>query len=541
MIIKFIILLLLAVYLNAQTYTLYISSTKYTDVAKKYYFELKRIFPNEDLLIRTHEKPNFSLIIRNIENIEKAKELQNILSTQTTYKNSYIKKYAIEPEYNIVKVKDDIQKEQTTINTKEEENSLEEYAPTIENTNKYITAATMYNTKQYQKSYEMFYELFLENNYNININYFLGKSAFNLEKYDEATAAFERVLIQKPDFNQARYDYARILYKLKQNEEAKKEFEKLLESEITTETKEEIKKYLSILNKKNEKKKVVAKVMLGVSRSSNVNNGLNSSEYRLPGFNDILVQGEKPIADSAHSEMLNINFFNYFEKQPVRIQNSFLAYNKKFFNEKDQNINVFSYQPSLDYFDANNKHMYSLELSADKIYRGNDEDFSAYSISPKFSTKDINTYLKYQKIIYNKNIDEDKNFEKIQFFTKLNLFENMNYYTNIYKNMSINDLRTDIDKYTVGNGINLFYNITEDNKINLNYQFDYSKYKYRNVFFNSKRKDESHLIDLSLMHNFDKTSILNISTSYYKNNSNQDAYVYDEKIISLKYLKAFSW
>lgn len=75
--------------------------------------------------------------------------------------------------------------------------------------------------------------------------------------------------------------------------------------------------------------------------------------------------------------------------------------------------------------------MYSLELSADKINRGNKEDFSAYSISPKFSTKDINTYVKYQKIIYDKNIDEDKNFEKIQFFTKINLFENMNYYTNI--------------------------------------------------------------------------------------------------------------
>lgn len=44
----------------------------------------------------------------------------------------------------------------------------------------------------------------------------------------------------------------------------------------------------------------------------------------------------------------------------------------------------------------------------------------------------------------------------------------MNYYTNIYRN--INDLRVDIDKYTIGNGINLFYNITEDNKINLNYQ-----------------------------------------------------------------------
>ncbi|MDZ7819941.1 MAG: hypothetical protein U5K55_15610 [Aliarcobacter sp.] len=38
---------------------------------------------------------------------------------------------------------------------------------------------------------------------------------------------------------------------------------------------------------------------------------LNSSEYRSLGFNDILVQGEKPIADNAHSEMLNISLYNY--------------------------------------------------------------------------------------------------------------------------------------------------------------------------------------------------------------------------------------
>ena len=73
--------------------------------------------------------------------------------------------------------------------------------------------------------------------------------------------------------------------------------------------------------------------------------------------------------------MLNISFFNYLKKQPVRIQNTILAYNKSFLNEKDQNITVFSYQPSLDYFDANSKHMYSLELSADKINRGNEEEW----------------------------------------------------------------------------------------------------------------------------------------------------------------------
>jgi len=441
--------------------------------------------------------------------------------------------YINEPSYNIIEVKNKLALIKPLKNKAFEQG--------VEDTNEYITASTMFNTGQYKKSYNMFYKLFLKHNYNLNINYFLARSAYSLKKYDEATAAFERVLIINPNFNQARYDYARILYKLKQKKEAKQEFNQLLNSDINITTKEKIKEYLKVLNKKNEPKKLTAKIMLGVSRSSNVNNGLNSSEYKLPGLNDILVEGEKPIADSAYSQMVNINLFTYFKEKPLRVKNSILVYNKKFFNEKNENITVFSYKPSIDYFDKRNRYMYSLELATDRINRGNDEDFYAFSLSPKFATKDFNTYLKYQRIIYTKDIHKDKDFEKIQVFAKVNLFKNMNYYTNIYKNSRINDDREDIDKYTIGNGINIFYKITENNKIDLNYQFDYSKYKYKNIGFDTKRKDQSHLIELSLIHNFNKTSILNISTSYFKNNSNQDAYIYNEKAISLKYLKAFSW
>lgn len=49
-----------------------------------------------------------------------------------------------------------------------------EYSHDIENSNQYITASTMYNTKNYEKSYEMFNKLFLQNNTNININYFFS-------------------------------------------------------------------------------------------------------------------------------------------------------------------------------------------------------------------------------------------------------------------------------------------------------------------------------------------------------------------------------
>lgn len=401
----------------------------------------------------------------------------------------------------------------------------------------------MYNTKEYEKSYEMFNKLFLENNYNLNINYFLAKSAFFIKKYDEATAAFERVLILKPDFNQARYDYARILYILKEKTQAKQEFTKLLETKINKKTKKTIKKYLKKISQEKDKKRISgsASLTLGLSRSSNVNNGLISPEYKLPGLNDILVEGESPISDSAHFQALNLNFFNYFNSNKIRTKNSFLVYNKSFFNEKDENITLVSYKPSLSYFDNKYKNIYELELGIDKIFKRTDDNFYSFSISPKIRNKNFYSYLKYQRIMYTDEINEEKDFEKIQFFTKVNLFKNMNYYFTSYKNFRINKLRTDLDKYTITNGINLFYNITKNNKVSLNYQFDYSKYKYENVGFDTKRKDNNHSIELSHDYSIDKTSRFSSSISYTKNSSNQDAYIYDEKAIKINYTKSLVW
>ena len=90
----------------------------------------------------------------------------------------------------------------------------------------------MYKIKDYQKSYELFLKLFKVDSYNINVNYFLALSASQIDKNDEATAAFERVLAQKPDFNQARYEYAKLLFKLNLKDDAKKEFIFLSKSDI---------------------------------------------------------------------------------------------------------------------------------------------------------------------------------------------------------------------------------------------------------------------------------------------------------------------
>ena len=96
---KNLYLLLLIFYssIHANTYELYIASTKYENVAKQYLEEVNDILKIENLIIRNHEKKNFSLIVRDIQSIEEAKRLKYILKTKSIYKDSFIKKITVKP------------------------------------------------------------------------------------------------------------------------------------------------------------------------------------------------------------------------------------------------------------------------------------------------------------------------------------------------------------------------------------------------------------------------------------------------------------
>lgn len=167
---KFFFLLTFFTFGYSKTYTLYLASTKYLDVAKDYYYDIKFHAPDfYDVIIRTHKKENYSVIIRNIPDIDKTKKVQKLLLAAGKYKDSYIKVYEEEPIYNIIKL------DKNVVLSKEK---IKPYKQEVENSNEYISASIMYNTKQYQKAYDLFYKLFLENNYNKNINFFFSKKCF---------------------------------------------------------------------------------------------------------------------------------------------------------------------------------------------------------------------------------------------------------------------------------------------------------------------------------------------------------------------------
>jgi hypothetical protein len=414
-----------------------------------------------------------------------------------------------------------------------------EYSQVVEDSNEYITASIMYKIEDYEKSYNKFFKLFQKNPYNININYFLALSAIQINKYDEATAAFERILIQKPEFNQARYEYAKLLFKLNLKDEAKKEFMILSKSNIKDDVKESITKYLDLLNEKTFF--VNANILLGAGRSTNINTGLISPEYRLPGLNDILVSGEKPIADNYHNEMIGINFLNNFKNSSFGLKNSILVYNKNYFNDDKEDLTAYVYKPSFSYLDSDKKNLYSLNFAFTRLDKKDNTDFNIFNIGPSIMNSSYYASLNYQRYSYLQDSNKEKDFDKYELLLKYKLLATLNIYTKLAKSIRVKSSRVDLDKNSLTAGLEYIYEINKKNSIKLDSEYIKSYYKYENTFFDSKRIDDNYYLGLSYLAKIDKENQIVISSSYTKNYSNQDGYIYEEVDGKISYIKTFNW
>ena len=89
----FFIFLFFCLSLNAKTYSLYLVSSKYANVANEYHKEIQFLLNSpEKLIVKVAANKKYSVLIKEIPNITKAKELQRIFKLINKFEDSYIKK-----------------------------------------------------------------------------------------------------------------------------------------------------------------------------------------------------------------------------------------------------------------------------------------------------------------------------------------------------------------------------------------------------------------------------------------------------------------
>lgn len=403
------------------------------------------------------------------------------------------------------------------------------------------SAKEYYYNSEYIKSFNILNKLFLSDFDNIEVNYFLAKSAIKLKKFGFANAAFDRILIKDDNNYLIMFEQVKLSYLQGNKKLAISNMGELLKKNISEKLKKEI---ITFLNFKKEKilYSLESTFLLSLNRTDNAAISPNK-KYTLPNFQYLGEQGISKVFDTYHIELVNLRLINKFENNDMfRIRNNFTYFNKTFMNETKENFEFYSYKPAIEVLDENS--LFFLGASFDRYHPGhlsNEDYFDAVGFESGYYfskyTIDINAYR-----FFNRNkIFKDKNYTRYEArFRAFNLL-GFNYSSMFYKDISFKSNRTDIDKISLEN--RLSYNINLTNYLTLIPSFKYkiTNFKDTSIAFNSRRKDSSKEYRLELKHNLNKFGLLQYYISYDDNDSNHAEYDATSRSIGIMYIKNFKW
>lgn len=443
--------------------------------------------------------------------------------------------YATEPSSNI----EEVTKQKT-------EKILEEYK----------NALLLYKEKKFQEAYNELNILFQSNLDDANINFYLGRTAFELEKYDEAIIAYERVLFSKPENTRAKLELGRAFFMTKQYSEAKKYFLEVRQDPNTpTNIKITLEKFLDVINEQNQQYSTIKKhllsgiVLFGLNYDSNVQNTADAHVNKYTGLNYL----EQKIKDIAHQEVIIVNHRYNLDEQSA-IKNDFLIYSKEFHDDKitDENVKFLSYTPTYSQVLASSKVLVDYSLFLDRLWVESDTYMYSYGIFPKLTYPIQNNFflessLKLQKKRYTQALDKSKNsvVKEISFGSKYlysanTLFGLKCVFSSERETDDKNSQRIDINKNIYELQANAIYSINKDFTLNPFFSLKSTHYKDPNSFNNNeKQKDKEYKFGFLSTYTYSPKWLFQFGGDYTKVDSNLQVSEYNKHTLTFNIIRPF--
>lgn len=128
----------------------------------------------------------------------------------------------------------------------------------------------VFKSGQYIKAYDILLSQVDDAPENLELNFYLGRAAFETGNYEMAIMAFERILIARPDENRVKLEMARAFHMLQSNDMARHYCREVLESNPPESVKKNIMKFLAAINKKEQKHFLSGSLSVGTDWNSNV-------------------------------------------------------------------------------------------------------------------------------------------------------------------------------------------------------------------------------------------------------------------------------
>jgi len=277
-------------------------------------------------------------------------------------------------------------------------------------------AKELFHKKEYSESYSILQKLFLEDISNIEINFYLGRTAFELGKLNEAQIAFDRVLIYDENNLRAELELGRILLLKGNIEEAKVKFNRVLSFAPPEEVKENIKKLLIAIEDRESDNSFIAYLNLGVGFETNINSSAKESEVaKYLSVRDNIdidsIDVEKREDSIFHNESIDLQYLHKFSRN-IYLNSGINLYNQDYTDSDKFDIIYFGGFIETNY--QKDRHKASLMFSSDRVHYGESPLLYTVDIEPKYSfsidrDKQISTSIgyKWKNYLQKKNSKRD--------------------------------------------------------------------------------------------------------------------------------------
>jgi hypothetical protein len=403
-----------------------------------------------------------------------------------------------------------------------------------------------FKNKDYTKSYNLFYDLFLEDLENLDINFFLGRSAFELKKYDEAIVAYERILLHKPNTVRVQLEIARCYFMQRNYKESQKLFTKIKQGKHPKAVIDNIDRYLKVIDERIVKHSLKGVFIIGAGYDSNLNSKAESNTFYMPFFNLTLDNTTKDVSAYSHQEILLLNH-SYDYKDNINIKNDFLIFNKNVIDYSEKNVLLFSYNPSIEHT-YNDKLTMLYGVFADRLYFGSPLLMDTYGLLPKLTykySKDliVNSFFKYQlkrnKQSANKN--KDALYQQLNIAINKTVSPQLTTVSSIVLEKERKDSGTlttvDYDAYTLGFGVNYKYS----KKMLFTPKITYKEKTFtdKDPFYLVKQKNKEYNYNLTGTYIFSKKWIAQGILTYTDIKSNIPSSQYKKHTIGVNFIKPF--
>ena len=273
---------------------------------------------------------------------------------------------------------------------------------------KYKQALKYFKEKNYEKAYEELNQLFTQKPNNLNINFYLGRSAYETTRYHESIIAYERFLFEEPDNSRVKLEMARAFFMAGTIKESKRLFTEVKnDPKIPDSTLKIVNFYLKSIDNKTDKHSVNGIIMLGILKDSNINSRSNHDVFNnvyLPSSNIYLdLTNTTEDASNWYNQEIALINHKYKLADNKSIKQDFLIYKKDSFDSTydTTKVTLLSYTPALS-VKYNEKLTIDYALYTDYLKYAGKSKLKTYALLPKFTYRhnranNFTGYFKYQK------------------------------------------------------------------------------------------------------------------------------------------------